>query len=117
MNELVVNVLRTSLGDANLDGVFNSRDFVTVFTVNEYENDVVGDSTWGDGDWNCDGEFTTSDLVFALQAGGFQAEARPVDAVNRGPSPARLNTLGELRTEVWGAALAGRPGKLPRWVP
>jgi len=45
----------------------------TVFTVEsilmEYEDDLVGNSTWEEGDWNADGEFDTSDLVLAFQSG------------------------------------------------
>jgi hypothetical protein len=77
LNELIVEVLGTNFGDANLDGIFNSSDFVTAFSAGEYEDDVEGNSTWADGDWNCDGEFTTSDLVFALQAGGYVSGAIP----------------------------------------
>ena len=78
MNELVVNILQTSFGDANLDGVFNSSDFVAVFGVGEYEDAMDGNSTWAGGDWNCDGDFTTADLVFALQGGGYVPTAVPV---------------------------------------
>jgi hypothetical protein len=77
MNELIVNVLDTSFGDANLDSTFNSSDFVVVFQLGEYEDDQVGNSTWAEGDWNCDGDFTTTDLVLAFQAGGFEAAATP----------------------------------------
>ena len=31
----------------------------------------------GEGDWNCDGDFTTRDLVTAFSAGGYVREARP----------------------------------------
>ncbi|MCA9152445.1 MAG: hypothetical protein KDA92_24245, partial [Planctomycetales bacterium] len=72
MNELIVNILGTTFGDANLDGVFDSRDFVLVFQVGQYEDAIVGNSTWADGDWNCDGEFSSADLVLAFQASGFQ---------------------------------------------
>ena len=75
MNELVVNILQTTFGDANLDGVFNSSDFVAVFAFGQYEDAIDGNSTWASGDWNCDGNFTSSDLVFALQGGGYQSEA------------------------------------------
>ena len=36
----VQDVLRTSIGDANLDGVFNSSDFVVVLVAGEYEDGV-----------------------------------------------------------------------------
>ncbi|MCA9217162.1 MAG: hypothetical protein KDB27_29035, partial [Planctomycetales bacterium] len=60
-------------GDANFDGMFNSRDLVLIFQANEYEDDVSGNSTWSEGDWNGDGDFTTADLVAAFQAGSYVA--------------------------------------------
>ena len=42
-------------GDANLDGAFDSGDLVQIFATGEYEDDQSGNSTWADGDWNCDG--------------------------------------------------------------
>ncbi|MCA9213377.1 MAG: CotH kinase family protein, partial [Planctomycetales bacterium] len=53
-------------GDANHDGLFNSQDLVQIFQAAEYEDDVPGNSTWEEGDWDGDGDFTTSDLVFAF---------------------------------------------------
>ena len=76
----------TSLGDVNLDGLFNSRDIVLVFQAGEYEDGVAGNSTWADGDWNCDGEFDSGDFVFALSAGGFTAAVSPA-AVTSSPLP------------------------------
>jgi hypothetical protein len=72
---LVDNILRTNPGDANLDGVFDSRDLVLVFTFGQYEDSVLRNSGWATGDWNCDGEFNTSDLVAAFQAGGYVSGA------------------------------------------
>jgi hypothetical protein len=69
---LIDQILGTSLGDANLDGIFNSRDFVLVFQAGEYEDSTPGNSTWGEGDWNCDGEFNSRDLVTAFQFGKWQ---------------------------------------------
>lgn len=66
--------LMTHFGDANVDGVFNSSDFVIVFQAGLYEDDIVGNATWSTGDWNCDGEFSSTDLVVAFQHGGFVAE-------------------------------------------
>ena len=73
-----VNDLKnTYFGDANLDGEFNSSDFVQVFQSGEYEDAVVGNSTWATGDWNGDGDFTSSDFVKAFQGGGFEQGPRP----------------------------------------
>ena len=81
LDVLVEDILQTTFGDANLDGIFNSRDFVKVFQVGEYEDGVADNSTWAEGDWNGDGEFTSSDMVVAFQKGGYVAASRPVAAV------------------------------------
>ena len=78
---IVQTVLNTTIGDSNLDGVFNSRDFVLVFQAGEYEDDATANSTWRDGDWNGDLEFSTSDLVFAFQKGGYVASAVAAEAL------------------------------------
>ncbi len=75
MHDLIVNQLKTDFGDTNLDGVFDSTDFVLVFQLGEYEDGIAGNSTWAEGDWDCDGEFSTSDLVLAFQGGGFETSA------------------------------------------
>jgi hypothetical protein len=48
---------------------------VVVFQAGEYEDQVPGNSTFEEGDWNGDGDFTTSDFVFVLQAGTYVAES------------------------------------------
>ena len=81
---LVEDIVQTTFGDANLDGVFNSSDLVQVFVAGQYEDGLTGNSGWAQGDWNCDGEFTSSDLVTALQSGRYSRTAaadRRVDAV------------------------------------
>ncbi|MCA9212206.1 MAG: hypothetical protein KDB27_04000 [Planctomycetales bacterium] len=65
------------IGDADLNGEFNSGDLVAVFQAKEYEDIFQGNSTWATGDWNGDGDFTTSDLVFAFQDGGYEKGLRP----------------------------------------
>jgi hypothetical protein len=69
---LLENILKTSVGDVNLDGRFNSADLIVLFQRGEFEDDVLGNSAWGEGDWNCDGDFTTADLVMAMQAGKYE---------------------------------------------
>jgi hypothetical protein len=68
----VKTLRRTWIGDANLDGEFNSGDFVSVFQMGEYEDATAGNSTWSEGDWNCDGDFSSSDFVAAFQDGGYE---------------------------------------------
>jgi hypothetical protein len=74
----VGDLLGTSRGDANLDGMFNSTDFVAVFTSAEYEDAIANNSGWSEGDWNCDGDFTSGDIVAAFQDGKYIAASRPV---------------------------------------
>ncbi len=78
-----------TFGDSNLDGIFDSQDLVTIFAAGEYEDAVVGNSTWYTGDWNMDDEFNSKDLVLALQDGGYQAAAAtaavPEPAAGRWP--------------------------------
>ena len=63
---------QTYFGDANLDGEFNSSDFVTVFTSGEYEDEIPENSTWADGDWDGDAEARSSDFVVAFSGGGYE---------------------------------------------
>ncbi len=88
---LVQNILKTWIGDANLDGQFNSTDFVSVFQIGEYEDAVAGNSGWSDGDWNGDRDFTSGDFVAAFQDGGF--EQGPRAAVSAVPEPGGLSLL------------------------
>ena len=70
-DQILRGFLRTTPGDANLDGQFDSSDLVDAFASGQYEDAVDGNSTWGDGDWNCDGDFTTADLVAAFRFGRY----------------------------------------------
>ncbi len=79
---LVEDVLRSKLGDANLDGRFDSADLVRVFQGGAYEKQNAPPAGWASGDWNCDGIFSTKDILLAFQAGMFDAD--------RGERPAGL---------------------------
>lgn len=89
---LVAEKLNTFYGDANLDGEFNSGDFVQVFQEGKYEVDV--DAGWAQGDWTGDKRFDSSDFVVAFQDGGF--EMGPRVALNAVPEPSSvlLSVLG-----------------------
>jgi hypothetical protein len=50
---------------------------VTVVVVGEYEDHLLGNSTWSSGDWNGDGDFTTSDMVLTFVDGGYEQGSRP----------------------------------------
>jgi hypothetical protein len=82
----VVDLKRTWLGDANLDGEFNSGDFVTIFQEGKFETNTA--ATWGQGDWNGDLRFNTGDFVVAFQGGGFELGPRPAMATV--PEPAGI---------------------------
>jgi hypothetical protein len=95
VNEADVNVWISDLfnswvGDANLDGEFNSGDLVAVLATGTYEADV--DSVWSSGDFNGDGRTNSTDLVAALAGGGY--EAGPKAAVAAVPEPASLVAIG-----------------------
>lgn len=85
---MVQVIKKTWFGDANLDGVFNTTDFVSVFQRGEYEDGVPANSGWSDGDWNGDADFNTADFVIAFQDGGF--EQGPRAAVSAVPEPTGL---------------------------
>lgn len=72
------------IGDANLDGEFNSGDFVQVFTAGKFEQEI--EANWADGDWNGDGRFNSGDFVAAFTDGGF--ELGPRTGVQAVPEPA-----------------------------
>ncbi len=82
-----VNTLKkTWVGDADLDGLFNTSDFVTVFQVGKFETGQA--ATWAEGDWDGNKLFNTSDFVVAFQDGGF--EAGPKAAVSAVPEPSSM---------------------------
>jgi hypothetical protein len=84
----------TWIGDADLDGYFDSHDLIVVLSEGKYENGLP--ATWSQGDWNGDRRFATSDLVAALRDGGYQAGRRaPSVAVPEGAA-----------SSVWALALA-----------
>ncbi|MCA9199199.1 MAG: hypothetical protein KDA87_16755 [Planctomycetales bacterium] len=74
---LVKDIFGTYFGDTNLDGEFNSADFVPAFQASEYEDTIVGNSRWSTGDWNGDGEFDSNDFVVAFQDRGYEQGPRP----------------------------------------
>ena len=85
----VTDLQKTWIGDANLDGEFNSGDFVQVFQNGKYETGNL--ALWSDGDWNADEQFDSSDLVVAFQNGGY--EFGPRNAVATVPEPEGLGLV------------------------
>ena len=74
---LVESVFKSTVGDVNLDGVFDSTDLLTLFQKGQYEDGVAGNSDWSSGDWNCDGEVSAADLVFAFKSGNYVSVSQP----------------------------------------
>ncbi|MCA9166700.1 MAG: hypothetical protein KDB23_03495 [Planctomycetales bacterium] len=67
----VSQLKRTWLGDADLNGQFDTDDLILVFQINLYETGAP--AGWQEGDWNGDQVFGTGDLLAAFQDGGFLA--------------------------------------------
>ena len=67
----VKEVANTNFGDSNLDGVFDTSDFIIVFQNDEFEDGIPGNSTWAEGDWNGDSEFGSDDFLLAFRDDGF----------------------------------------------
>ena len=86
----------TFYGDSNLDGEFNSSDFVAVFTASEYEDSIPSNSTWATGDWNGDGDFDTKDFVLAFQSRGYEQGPKSAFAVPEPSATALLAVAGAL---------------------
>ncbi len=65
----VKDVKHTWFGDANLDGEFSSVDLVSVLQAGKFATDLS--AGWNEGDWNGDERFDRSDIIVALQDGGY----------------------------------------------
>jgi hypothetical protein len=91
-------------GDSNRDRVFDSRDLVLVFTAAEFEDSVAGNSTWEEGDWTGDGDFTTADLVYAFQNGNYVSAARS-DSQARRLNPAAVSAVFRFESEMGSSGL------------
>ena len=80
---------KTWVGDSDLNGLFNSADFVVAFQSGKYE--VQGaNATWVQGDWNGDLTFTSDDFVAAFADGGYELGPRPAAAVSAVPEPGSM---------------------------
>ncbi len=96
----VHDLKRTYIGDANLNGEFNSEDFVQVFAAGKYESGQA--ALWSEGDWSGDQVFDSSDFVAAFVDGGYELGPRQV-AVSAVPEPGGLAlfVLCILSATVW----------------
>jgi len=80
------------LGDANLDGEFDSDDLIFVFQAAKYEVDE--DAGWAEGDWTADGRFDTSDLMAAFSEAGYEMGPRAAVSAVPEPSSGLLVVIG-----------------------
>jgi hypothetical protein len=85
----VQELFHSWIGDADVNGEFNSSDLVVVLAAGTYEVDV--DAAWSTGDFNGDGRANTTDLVAALAAGGY--EVGPRAAASAVPEPLNASLL------------------------
>jgi hypothetical protein len=70
VRHMVVLVLGTYFGDANLDWLFDSNDMVQVFSAGMFETGL--EAHWSQGDWDGDFLFTSDDIVVAFIGGGYE---------------------------------------------
>lgn len=87
----IADLKQVWVGDADLNGVFDSTDIVAVFTVGEYEDGIAGNSTWAEGDWDGNGDFNSGDIVAAFTEGGYNQGPRA--ATSAVPEPGSLVLL------------------------
>lgn len=93
----VVTIKDSWIGDANLDGKFDSGDFVDVFQKGKYEAGSA--AVWSEGDWNGDGFFTSGDFVVAFQDGGYEGGVRFATAAV--PEPSNVLALAVFLPMMW----------------
>jgi hypothetical protein len=98
----------TWFGDADLNGQFDSSDFIQVFVVGEYEDSLAMNSTWAEGDWNADQDFGSGDFVTAFQDGGYERGPRLLVA-SAVPEPA---SFGIFWIGIVGVYLAFRRSRI-----
>jgi hypothetical protein len=60
----VKDLKKTWIGDANLDGEFNSTDLIEAMASGKYE--LAVDAGWAEGDWTADLRFNSTDFVAAI---------------------------------------------------
>ena len=75
------------VGDADLNGEFDSADFVTVFVAGKYETGA--EAGWAEGDWDANLAFDSGDFVAAFIEGGYETGEYP-GGVQAVPEPTSL---------------------------
>ena len=94
INIWIEDLQNSWIGDANLDGEFNTSDLVQVLAAGTYEQDVA--AVWTTGDFTGDGRADSSDLVAALSGGGYEAGTKAAVAAVPEPSAFVLILMGTL---------------------
>jgi hypothetical protein len=85
----IKDLLHSWVGDADLNGQFDSSDLVSILAAGTYEADV--NAVWTTGDFSGDARANSADLVAALADGGY--ELGPRAATASVPEPATLTLL------------------------
>ncbi len=93
------------LGDADVNGTFDSNDFIRVFVSGKYEQALP--AVWSEGDWDGDGRFTSGDFVVAFADGGYEQGPRAAARAASVPEP---NAMGLLLLGGWGLLCCWRSG-------
>lgn len=75
----IEDLVGSHFGDANLDGSFNTTDFVTVFQGGLYETSAA--AGWEAGDFSGDALFDSSDLTLALSLGAYEEGGAAAHAI------------------------------------
>jgi hypothetical protein len=91
INVWIKDLFNSWVGDADLNGQFNSSDLVAVLASGTYEANV--NAVWSTGDFNGDGRTNSSDLVAALADGGYELGPRAAVAAVPEPGAAPLAAL------------------------
>jgi hypothetical protein len=113
----VRTMLNSEIGDSNLDGKFGLDDLQT----DEYDDGIAGNSTWSEGDWNCDGDFDSRDIVLAFSEGSPLVNALDREAIRS----TRIAASIDIRSSATPFALHHLPAKESRdhyagrfaWIP
>ena len=97
----VKDLMHTWVGDANLDGEFNSSDMVQVFAAGTYETGQR--AGWAEGNWDADedGFFNSSDMVSAFVDGGYEKGPRTGAVAVPEPTSVLLLMAGLIAVAVW----------------
>jgi hypothetical protein len=95
----------TWVGDANLDGEFDSGDLVIVFDAGKYDMGEM--ATWSEGDWDGNMLFDSGDLVVAFADSGYDAGPRPAPVPVPEPSAMTLCLVCATACLVWWQRFGG----------